>query len=165
MSVGTWPSSTSAPVQPTGLVEPMARSNRCWDGVNIPIPNHNDSRSPNQINAIHDSMDDIMVSRDDPGALLVGEWGVTQQEQRAPDPACPGVGPVHANPISAVFNLIKPWASIMFFFKHGNAQDPEWDPCSVWGIHEYSEIAGAPGQYILGAATNLHGPLDTLVGP
>lgn len=126
-----------------------------WDGVNIHI--HNDSRSDNQLNAIHDSMDAIMVSRGDPGALIVGEWGVTQEEQRND----PGWNPVHpANPMAGVLNNVKLWASVMFFFQHGNNVEGS----STWGVHQFSEAPGNPGQYVLGVETNLHGPLDALVG-
>lgn len=122
-----------------------------WSGVNIHI--HRD-RSTNQLNAIFQGVKDIMVDFGESGELVVGEWGVTQEDQAA-DP----------NRISHLFNGIKPNASMMFFFKHGNFEEvPPPDPIT-WGIHMFAINVG---EYVITDApggTNLHGPLDSLLGP
>lgn len=117
-----------------------------WTGINAHI--HRDRTPDSDVVTVFDRISEIKTKWGDAGDTLVGEWGVTRQEETDPP-----------TKLSHIFNLLKPRASIMLLHSHHMVEE---SPTEQWGLHDHS-VAGS--EYVLGAASNLHGPYDELVGP
>ena len=96
-----------------------------WEAINLHF--HNDSRSATDIAKQFTEIRKVKTEFGDDGDVIIGEWGVTQEDFR-----------VNAARLTNVYSRIianKP--DIMFFFSHHGVDDPVSPGELHWGIRDY----------------------------
>ena len=115
-----------------------------WTGINIHI--HRD-RSDDYIGKLFQMIDEVARQTwSDPGEVIVGEWGVTVEDQDATPSA-----------LDHLFNAIVPHGDKMFLFSHARVtEDGRW-ALIYWN--------GVPGGFQICGRSNLYRAYDVAVGP
>jgi hypothetical protein len=109
------------------VLDPSRTDPFTWPWVGINLHFHNDSRSANDISTYFTNVRNTKVNTyGDNGEIIIGEWGVRQDEFRNNN----------ASLTNVYTDVINNSPDIMFFFAHHGVRDPVYSNL-YWGIRDY----------------------------
>lgn len=103
-----------------------------WRGVNIHL--HNEGRSLQDVTTDFTNVRNLLIQKNDPGGLIVGEWGLNQQKFNA-----------QPQDFKDLYDRIRAnGPDVMFFHAHHGLGDPDPNGGS-WGLRIFDDAKMVQG--------------------